>query len=138
MAGFWQWQRFRGIFKVLRPRPPWKGNHESKDSKLLDPLVAPLRELGIRFRNDRSAAAQPLVELQGRFFRGSPERTTNTVAVEHPGFKKAVQRGFKLDANQMVRVDFSPILASTQLHSVSRITAWGPILFEVNASVLQG
>ena len=49
-----------------------------------------------------------------------------TVAVEHPGFKKAMQNAFKLDVNQVVRVDFSLTLGSTTETMV--VTAAEPLV----------
>lgn len=49
-----------------------------------------------------------------------------TVAVEHSGFKKEVQSAFKLDVNQVVRVDFSLTLGSAT--ETMTVTAAEPLV----------
>ena len=58
-----------------------------------------------------------------------------TVAVEHQGFKKALQAAFKLDVNQVVRVDITLAVGSISEEMV--VTAAAPLIESETSSLGQ-
>ena len=56
-----------------------------------------------------------------------------TVSVEQEGFKKAVQAPFKLDVNQVVRVDIT--LAVGSFHETVTVTAAEPLVDSQTSSI---
>jgi hypothetical protein len=60
---------------------------------------------------------------------------TYTVTVEHEGFKKAIQKPFNLDINQVVRVDIS--LAIGSFHESVTVTAAEPLVESQTSSIGQ-
>ena len=60
---------------------------------------------------------------------------TYTVTVEHQGFKKAMQAAFKLDLNQVARVDITLVVGSVQEEVV--VTAAEPLVESETSSIGQ-
>ena len=60
---------------------------------------------------------------------------TYTVTVEHAGFKKAMQAAFKLDVNQVARVDITLVIGSIQEEVV--VTAAEPLVESETSSIGQ-
>ena len=58
-----------------------------------------------------------------------------TVKAEHPGFKTAVEAEFKLDINQVIRVDFAMVLGSVQEQVT--VTAAEPLVQSETSSIGQ-
>lgn len=81
--------------------------------------------------------AQKKIETndQGEFVATELKPGTYTVKVEREGFKTAVQSDFKLDINQVVRVDFSLVVGSVQEQVV--VTAAEPLVESQTSSIGQ-
>jgi carboxypeptidase family protein len=58
-----------------------------------------------------------------------------TVTVEHEGFKKAMQAAFKLDVNQVIRVDMTLVVGS--IHEQVEVTAAEPLIESETSSLGQ-
>ncbi|MGA8865957.1 MAG: carboxypeptidase-like regulatory domain-containing protein, partial [Candidatus Sulfotelmatobacter sp.] len=78
---------------------------------------------------------QAITNGQGEYVVTELKAGEYTVTVEHAGFKKAVQTAFKLDVNQVVRVDFALDVGSITEKMV--VTAAEPLVESETSSLGQ-
>jgi len=82
-----------------------------------------------------SVVRKTTTDSGGEFVATELKPGTYTVAVEREGFKTAVQTAFKLDVNQVVRVDFALIVGLVSEHVV--VTAAEPLVESETSSIGQ-